>query len=268
MLRERAQKMLEYNKYGVPLNQIIDAGDLPFEHVPWGDDWFIPMGQVPARWILEGGPEQLIGPALPEGGEEIINNQLTVINEKDGSRRSRIWKRYIDTFEPMERQYAAAVRRLFLEQRKELIAKLESALAAAGLKTQNKTGTSDIIARVAFDLKTQNSKIKVIHRVFFNRAATLGAAQAAAEAGQPARQAAATASQQLNSRTVRSALQISSHKITKVNSTTAEAVAHTLKDGLDAGEGLPQLTDRIRAATCATRGRAQTIARTGVSGGG
>jgi len=287
MLRDRAAKMLEFNKAGIPINPIIDAGDLPFEHVPWGDDWFIPMGQVPARWILEGGPEQLIPPPLPEGGEEeepqpkavddsIVHRQSSIVNEKDDSRRSRIWLKYIASFQAIELQYASAVRRLFLDQRRELIAKLEAALKDSGYQPKiidnrqssivNKADTSAIVARVVFDIKKENGKLKVFHRVFYERSAKLGAAQAAFEAGQSVQQAAASAAQQLNSRTVRSALSVSAHKISKVNSTTADRIANTLRRGLDSGENLSQLTGRIKDTLDTTRPRAQMIARTQVSG--
>ena len=66
-LCDRAEKMLKFIDRGVPLNQVIDAGDLPFEHVPWGDHHWIGAGQVPAQWVLDGELDAVFGPPLAEG---------------------------------------------------------------------------------------------------------------------------------------------------------------------------------------------------------
>ena len=81
--REIAAKVLDYTKAGVPLNDIIRTHDLPYEQVPWGDDWWIGMGQVPARFALEAGIEGLTGPSAPEGEDDDDDKKsITAITAK------------------------------------------------------------------------------------------------------------------------------------------------------------------------------------------
>ncbi|MGH2271383.1 phage portal protein [Anaerohalosphaeraceae bacterium U12dextr] len=69
MMRDMLTKLLPLVEKGVPLNQIIDANDLPYDtsKMPWGEHWWVPMGQVPAQWTLDAGPDALTGPVIHEG---------------------------------------------------------------------------------------------------------------------------------------------------------------------------------------------------------
>ena len=274
MLRQRAEKMLLYVDKGVPLNQIIDAGDLPFEHVPWGEHHWISAGMMPAQWVLDGGMEQVTGPSLPEGDGEDEKSDARSQRSEDGSRKSeefqisnfkfqienqkadRVWKKYVASWRPLEKEMESAVRTTLRRQKAELIKKLESALKADG---------EDVVARVVFDLTAENKKIKMIHRTFYTRAAALGAAQVAADAaGLTAEPLKDTVEQVLRRQALRQSLVRSAEKIQAINKTTAARVAQALRDGLAAGEGLPDLRKRLEQDAAFSMQRAKTIARTHV----
>jgi hypothetical protein len=285
MMRNLMTKLLPLVEKGVPINQIIDANDLPYDtsKMPWGDHWWIPMGQAPAAWTLDAGPDALTGPAIPEGQTDdqdadgkstnyncdhngIENCKLTMDNEKD--LRSSIWAKYANSFSPIEAQYKSALRSFFRRQKADVLARLERAFAA---KSTDAVKADDLIARVMFDITEENKKLVVVHKVFFAKASDLGIAQSLSEVAGIEGKPLADAVRRLRlSPTVRNAIAVSSHKITSVNKTTQHRIARQLAAGLEAGEGLQQLKRRIDAAidtSSSATGRAGLIARTQTAGG-
>ena len=302
MLQEQVGKVLEYTKSGVTLNDLGDAFDLPFNKYSWGDDWWISMGQVPARYILEGGIEALTGPAMPEGQADEVPeappakslDKTSVSSESSVAsyeKSLRIWRKWAASWFPIEQQMTEAIRGLLRGQFKELRGKLADALgesksvkanpddiyepakSVTAQAVRQKANPDDIIARVVFDISTANKKIKVINHVFFEKASILGIAQTLDEvAGLKADALQAAVNRIKVSPAVRRALEISSTKITKVTATTQSRVANQLRIGLEESEGLTSLTDRIQLITeklkpVFSRERAGRIARTQVSGG-
>jgi len=282
--REVAAKVLDLTKSGVPLNQIIMVYDLPFEAVPWGDDFLVPMGMIPARYAVQASLEDLTGPVLPEGGTEPAppipasrdaepEELEEKAAEKDDAKKKRIWQKWVLSWLGIEKEFAAAVRTYLVRQQRILLDRLKEVLAEG--KAAQKADTNQVVARVVFDLKKENGKLKVINEIFFARAAALGARQAIAElaglAGSALSQAAESARHRL---IVRQALIRSSENIKIVNQTTtheiAERVARTLAEGLESGEGLPELTKKlmtdVKDVFSERRAQAVTIARTQTAG--
>ena len=274
--RDVAAKVLDYTKAGVPLNDIIETHNLPYEQVDWGNDWWIGMGQVPARYALEAGLEGLTGPSLPEGQEEegkaIQNSKLKIQNSesKDSeTRRLRIWRNWVISWAGIEREYKEAMRKFFIRQQRILIGKLKKALAEPRqFKIQNsKFEIDEVIARVVFDLKVENGKIKVINQTFFEKAGELGARQSLFEVLGISGEALDEAAEQARRlQFVKASLIRSSHKITGINRTTQNMVARQLEAGLGADEGLVELTARIKRTLGTNRARALSIARTQTAG--
>jgi HK97 family phage portal protein len=281
---EWTTKVLAYTEKGVPLNNIIEAHDLAYEKQPWGDDVLVSMGLVTARSIVDGTSSPL-GSSQPEGTvdavppetppqktqDEIIKDLAKSIaghcdHEKaNDDKRTRIWKKWAASWQTIEREYQESLRGLFREQRKELIAKLTMVMGEKTIKAD----TSQIVARVVFDLVKQNGKLRVINKVFYEKAAKLGAAQTLTETagltGEPLNEAVKRT--QLST-AVQQSLEISSTKITLVNANTKTWVAQQLREGLEKGEGLTELTNRIAGEEnkAFSRGRAGNIARTQTSG--
>jgi len=272
-VRETTEKVVKFTEAGVPLNQIIDAHDLPYETQPWGDDWWINMGRVPARFTLEGGLEGLTGPSLPEGESEEGKSatQHSSLKTKDSEiQRLRLWRNWVVSWAGIEREYNNAMRLYFVRQQRILLDKLKKVLAENGPErsTPNAKDASDeIIARIVFDLKIENGKIKLLNQTFFDKASELGIRQAISEVldikGDELNKLAESARLRP---AIKRSLVISSHKITGINKTTQRMVADQLRSGLDAGEGLNKLTDRIKKTLGSNRARALSIARTQTAG--
>ncbi len=270
MLRDRADKMIKYAEKGVPLNQIIAAGDLPFEEVEWGNDWWIPLSLVPASWQLQAGPESIIDEPLPEGGGETEAGKAAADPDRQKAteqQKRRIWTGYKNSWRGIEQEFKGRVRTNFMRQERELIAKLKKAWAEHGGKSICEKGGQDIVARVVFDLKKEKGKLKVINKVFFEKASRLGVAQSLNELeGLTGEQLVAAVKPVERSAVIRRALQVSSQKIGKVAETVQRQISSGLADGLEKGEGLGDLTKRVRGVMKTSRARAQSIARTQVSG--
>ena len=287
--REIAKNVLEFTKAGVTLNDIIDAHDLPYTKQPWGDEWLVSMGMVPARYILEAGLEGLTGPSLPEEPEEpepekpededkavqlaceAANNLRSLsgdiaggTKDQDAPRRLRIWRNWVISWAGIEKEYTEAMRLLFVRQQRVLTAALKTAL---GESKSVKADSEQVIAKVIFDLKKENGKLKVINRVFFEKASELGSRQSLSEIAGLTGDALEDAVKRIKlSPKIYARLIQSSQKISGVNATTQRMVAQTLRRGLEGGEGLNELTARIREVLGSNRARARGIARTQTAG--
>ncbi len=271
MLRERIEKVIGYTERGVTLNACIDAFDLPFEHFPWGDDWWVSAGLIPARYTLEAGLEGLTGPSLPEGEGEEPGKFLVIekmaedtIEKADEQQRLRLWRNWATSWLGIEREYTQAIRTLFVRQQRDLTTKLRKAMPKS--KSQ-KADTNEVIARVVFDLKKEDGKLKVINHTFFQKASELGIRQSLTELlGLKAEQLKEKAEQVKRLPALKGKLVISTSNISGVNKVTQRQVASQLKLGLDAGEGLNDLTKRIQTVLGSNRARALRIARTQTGG--
>jgi len=263
--REIAEKVFAFTQSGVPLNEIIEAHDLPYDiaKIPWGDQWWIPMGQVPASYITEAGPEGLTGPPLPEGEVDDDDNEdqgkdlshtarelAGLLTEQksekaDDRQRLRLWKNWVISWAGLEREYNAAIRTFFLRQQRLLTDKLKAA-CKDHKSISTKADPAEIIARVVFDLRVENGKLKVIHDTFFGRASELGIRQGLTESSGLASDAFESAVDQVKrSSRINYKRTVSSVKLSKVNQTTRARVARQLTEGLGKGESLQQLTDRV-----------------------
>jgi HK97 family phage portal protein len=276
-LRDRALKLTPLIKDGVPLNDVIDAGDLPFQKRPWGEHYWVSPGLMPAAWIMEAGPEALVEPPMPEGQEgppaepdADEGKGLTSptppheATEKDERMRVRVWRAWVGSWTKLEREYKGAVRMLLVRQERQLVEKLRTAMEAEGKEIK---AADDVVIRVVFDLRKEAGKILVINRTFFERGARLGAAQTINELQGLTGEALVAAVKPIErTGAVRRAMEMSSRRIADVPRATQDAVARTLKQGLEGGEGLNDLTQRIHDVMGGTRTRAARIARTQTAG--
>ncbi|MCK4958944.1 MAG: phage portal protein [Planctomycetes bacterium] len=278
--RNSTEKILSFVEKGIPLNDLIDAHDLPYEHVDWGDDWWIGMGQVPARLAMEAGLEGITGPSAPEGQPDpaadednkksaVINTiedteamikQLIAAEQKAGDDEQlklRIWRKWIVSWAGLEKEYKEAMRRTFVRQQRILSKKLKDAFDDSKSVTKD---AREIITRVVFDLKFENDKIKVINQAFFDKASELGIRQSLTEIAGMAGDELDQVVEDVKRRTaIRTALTRSSHKLIKINQFTQKKVAAQLTAGLENGEGLNDLTDRIRELFTGKMGRDRAL---------
>jgi len=269
--RETAEKVLKFTEAGVVLNDIIRAHDLPYEEHPHGEHHWVGMGQVPTDYILEAGVEGITGPSLPEGEEEDEDKKTIsekdidfIVTKDDEARKLRIWQGWVASWAGIEREFNAATRRFFLNQQRTLTTKLKTVLNQFGEgKAVTKDSTDDIVARVVLDLKKENGKIRVINMTFFDKASELGIRQGVSEISSISKEQMDELVEMVKQKpSVKAKLTISTSKITEINKTTQKLVAKQIREGLEKGEGLGKLTERIKQATGKSLGRAKSIART------
>ncbi|MCK4294081.1 MAG: hypothetical protein KAY65_12860 [Planctomycetes bacterium] len=260
-----------HNGEGSVFNKIVELckrvarGEL----TDWGDDWWINMGRVPARFTLEAGLEGLTGPSLPEGepqGEEqpkaasnsdIRDTTYEIRATSDEARRLRIWRNWVISWSGIEKEYQNALRTFFVRQQRILTKKLRDALAESENLRASKAPSDDVICRIVFDLKIEDGKIKVINQTFFGKASELGIRQSLSEVlGLKGDELAGLTEQVKVRPRLKRSLLISSRKITGVNRTTQDMVANQLRTGLEAGEGLKELTARLKSTLGSNRARA------------
>jgi len=276
--RETAEKVTKFTDAGIPLNQLIVAHDLPYEQVPWGDDWWIQMGRVPANYITEAGLEGVIGESLAEGEpadedkednkeEQGIRHKVQEYAETkaDEAQRIRLWDNWVISWAGLEKEYNSAIRVFFLRQERELTDKLKAALNNEKTIT-TKADTDQIIARVVFDITKENGKLRVINHTFFARGSELGIRQSLTESGLTGDALESAVEPAGQSPLLKQKRIISYVKLSKVNQSTRKAIARQLTDGLGKGENLQQLTTRIKKTLGSNRKRALVIARTQTAG--
>jgi len=156
------------------------------------------------------------------------------------------------------------MRKFFLRQQRILISKLKEAMQTGKAA---KADAAQIIARVIFDLKVEDGKIKVINQTFFEKGGELGIRQPLSELLGLSGDKLTEATEQAKRRLVmKRSLIISSRKIAGINRTTQDIVTNQLRQGLEAGEGLNDLASRLGKTLGSNRARALSIARTQTAG--
>jgi HK97 family phage portal protein len=273
--REASDKLINLAKY-VPFNNINEVNDLPYEPTEAGKYVWKNMGEVPADYILEAGPEGIISPPYPGNAPDetpppevpapgkSIENQET---KTDDARRLRIWNNWTISWAGIEREYREALRILFVHQQNFLIKILRSVMVESKSMSEQRATPEEIIARVVFDLKIEDNNVRVINHTFFKTASELGIRQVFSEvAGLAGDKLNEQVERAKHSTWLRGKLLISTQKITGINRTTQKFVANQLKQGLEAGETVNDLASRIRRVLGDNRGRALNIARTQTAG--
>ncbi|MCK9243662.1 MAG: phage portal protein [Candidatus Marinimicrobia bacterium] len=273
--REVAEKALKFVDAGVPLNDIIEAYDLPFPLTEAGKHRWVGMGQVPADYILQAGLEGITGPSLPEGESDASEEpeksaavkSVTSV-AKDEQQRARIWRGWVTSWLGIEREYQSTIRLFFVKQQREIIKKLKDVIGDSKSAIGEIRATSDeIVARVVFDIRKENNKIRVINQTFFAKASELGIRQSLTEVlGAKKDELKKLTDQTLLNPALKKKMEISTSKITEVNKVTQQLIANQLRQGLESGEGLNQLTNRLKDSFGFALKRAQRIARTQTAG--
>ncbi len=267
MLKETAEKVLTFTKSGVALNQLVRAYDLPFEEMPWGDEAWADGIKTSYSKLMKDEESDEPLPKLPEGddGGNDKHIQNTIPTEQK-AKDDRYWKAYARILEKLEKRYIGKIRGYFSGQQIRIIKQLKAALAAVDYNPENKNKdlADNVIMRISFDLTSENNKLRVINRVEYINAAEVGAGQVANEiAADDAKDLIDTAMKRTE---IVDSLKLSSSNLVSINTVTKNLVTRTLTEGINSGESLEELTQRIQKALGSNRARAARIARTQVSG--
>lgn len=242
---------------GWPINDVNRLLDLGFDDVPWGDDWWIPFSQVPARTLL-GGAE--IEPALPVEEDAAALVGAVAKAPAQEQIRARLWKGHVASFQPIEQRFRKALREYFYQQRKQVLERLYANPEAlrALVMDRGSRGTKSV-DEILFALDEETDRLKKVSRRFFEEALKRGGVAVWIEVGGGGAFGGDAPGAQLRiDRQLRAVRRIAEHARARV--------ARAIEAGLNNPEGaesVDQIAGRIRDAYKVLSGpQAGTIART------
>lgn len=255
------EQMVKLWNMGVPLNvllqkfvpQLLPADGTGY---PWGDT---PSGQLaPSMRVQaqdeEGVPADQQGPAPgkvkpTDTPAENIERGVLLRGKAialGSAQHEAIWKAFDDSAKKHERRIKAKVESLFERQAQAIIASLPKGTKAAG----------DFDPEDPFDQDDWNEEFAVEMLPVLERAVE-SAGVAVMEA------LAVSVDFNVSHPQVRSFLRGRAQRFAShVNETTWNRLKESLQEGLDAGDGVDELADRVRAELSANPARAEVIART------
>lgn len=296
----RAKEGAIWQDKGVPLNQVIDAFDLPFEHQPWGGTWYKPIGLVDVA-------EDVTEPTLPApedepaaddnadksaGGAKVADaagaaQQRAPLTD---AQLARLHERWVRSWAGLRHTATGRLGAHMHGLRREALANLDRLgdgdlrAAAEHAREENKPRALDYpwleereydrVPRVTRATLTTLQR-DLIARVSFKVAgankrllAKLGplVRQGVQLGGaQSMAEAAAAAGTKpdvfnLDDPAAKAALRRRDQQITAINQRAAQRLRASLAAGLEAGETKEQLADRVRVVFNAEGGRARLIA--------
>jgi HK97 family phage portal protein len=256
-----AETTASFVNSGVPINQVIDALDLPFEHVEGGD---VPRQPTPAGF----GNAVPNAPAAPEPAKSVKAIQKEV--RPDEALRVGRWKRFDEHVREHEGEFTAAMSGFFKGQKRRILKNLQrnadailSHKAAAGMETKDIRDAIDLI----FDLDNEaqlmaqpaGRLIKGAYFDFFIR--TAGQIKPSFD---PSLQD-PFALQWIKDKTFRLVRNANQYTKERISVAVVDAVQEAVAAGFENSETIDQIRDRIDDVfKFAVETRAERIARTEV----
>jgi HK97 family phage portal protein len=245
---------------GIPPNQIIDALDLPFEHIEGGDS--------PRQPPQSGFAPNVPGKAAPKRDSK----DLSVSSNERELGREVEWKRFDGRVRDEEAAFASSMRGFFAGQKRRILKALDerarTVLHTSGFRGGEKKKIEDTVA-LFFDLQKENDLMKkpadrFIRGTYFDFAVSM------AQKIDPAFNFSLTDPYAEDwiakkvSKLVRGANEYTMESITKE---VADAVQEAVAEGFSESETIAQVVDRINAVyEFANETRAERIARTEIIG--
>lgn len=288
------------------VNEMIEARDWPLEAKPWGDTWWRPFGLVDVQdeSTMPGAndpPGNPIDPIDPDDDDD--DSDASAVPAGDGDdkpssgggkalREFRGWhtqnKARIDriqlslraTWEPLQNQAEAKIRRVMMDQRAQTLRNLQrlaprideltqtgkSAPGSAGLVGIRTKDAQTLIGEILFSITGTNADLLVAMNPILRAGAMLGGEQAMTEAAD------ATGLAQPNpfaiqDPNVERAMRRRQIRITDSTATTVKQLRKSMLEAMAQGETTEQIAQRVRAVfNNASNARARMIAMTEVGG--
>lgn len=230
---------------GFTRNEINEKLQLGFKPAPWGDKWWINPFLVPAGEVSESVP-----------GDAPTDPQTAKTTSSDLAELT--WKAFLKKHEPLEVKLASKLKRFFFEQR---------ARALESISTKNLKGIQTKDLRINLDWSSEDKKLKDVTRQYLLAAITDGVDFGKRIVEQE------VLDQHIQMK-IESFLASRSLKITQVNRTIQknlnksmdEVIAEGLNSGATIQEMAAEMQSRVRDVYNLANKRAQTIARTEVTG--
>lgn len=264
---------------GVPLNKAKDLLGMPIEDVPWGDTHFIMPGMMPAEAVLalanEDPPaeddttdpadddqpgDQANAPRIVFGHEQLRVADVATRSESEGMWRDVYWAAYAHSLHDHEVRFARAIRGHIREVRMDQLKRLHAAASTFPVgRGVHQRGLFDAwIEGVLFDLKTARDALRAKMADPLRKAMIEGGKQAYGDLD-------IGDAFTLESSFALSSLRTRQKLISRIDDTVWRHVKQQIKTGLEAGEGIGAISDRLKTRVFQPSSqRALTIARTEV----
>ncbi len=223
---------------GFTRNEINDRLELGFDKAKWGDVWWAPFGLYPVS------SEE--APALNSPGYEDDpapkedDKKAMAIKQAKDQKREAVWKAFLSKQGSVERGMSGMVSKYFIEQRKTVLSELFKN-GAEGLK---------------IDWEEQNKKLQDKSAKWITMGVKEGIAFGRVVLGKKSLE------DDRFEMLISSYVKIRTDKITQINETVRKQIFSTIKEGIEAGETVNQIGDRIRSIYNMASSRSLMIART------
>lgn len=241
--KEQAELAESLQRMGTTRNEL--AEQFPHMFTPNADDGdvrYMPINMVPDSF-----EEDPIEPAKSTISE--ISKILdTKVVKTDTTKQDRYRTAFLRTQKQYEKLFFSKMKRYFYEQRKEVLTALNTQKASA-------IEIAEITAALTNMVDAQNNKLDKFVRPLYQETATAGAEMAYTNLGI---ERMADIEESVILRRV--------NKIKDINTTTYNQLKIQIREGLLAGESIPQVEKRVKEVYNFAAGRAKTIARTETAG--
>ncbi len=255
--KERADTVKTYVDSGIPINDVIDKLDLPFEAVEGGD---VPRAPVAPGFGAATAAEP---PPPPAKG-------LTKAVKADAEAlREAAWKAFDRQLVPHEEAFITSMRGFFKGQRRRVVQAVEAHAAEfAGKAFPAGRGKAvEDTVRVVFDVQKENDLLeraadRHIRGTYFDFAVTTAAAL---KPGFNFNLQDPFALAWIQAKKVKLAQAANAYTLEQISDAVVEGVGQAVAGGFGAGETIAQITDRIdEVYKFAVDSRAERVARTEV----
>jgi len=236
-LKDKVDTALKLSKLGFTANEINERLNLGFEPKPWRDYWYAPVNVLPI-----GGEEDEEDEEEDEegGGKQLKEADLEKLYEG-------YWKSFIRGVRVLEDELERDVKKLFREMKNKAL-KL--------LFRGERKGVEDLTGE---DWREEKEKIKKLAGAIYAQAMKKGAESIGRELGIGVRF-------DLTDPEAVSFLAKKLLQVTGVIDTIKRQLARTLAEGMEQGESIDELAERVERVFEVAEHRARTIARTEVIG--
>ena len=254
---EKDERTKKYWGMGVPLNVLNEAFNLGLPEIEGGDVGYLPFNLVP---VGTPPPKKAPPPAkaatvnlLPEQGPGFSSLPAPLLRLPATTKADASWLQYNHLQATFEEKFRKKIKRFFYEQRKVQLQLVEDKLSPRGL---TRATLEDEVEQLLFDLDQANQELRgLVWPQYLVIADEAGKAMVAELGGDPVIFS-------LRDSSAMAILEEKLIKVTDINEVTREMLRVTLLEGLENGEAIRDLQDRIRETFNFAESRSLTIART------
>lgn len=226
---------------GFTANEINEKLKLGFEPKPWRDICWIPFSLVPAGDT----PPDASGNPPEDPQDDPGKTAQPQAGAKDTRLRGMLWKQFVNRHTPLEIKFAGALKKFFFEQRKRV------------LENINAKDAAPIV--ITIDWEKEGETLKRYALPYLSAGIGEGMNLAESILGQ-------SVDPEIIKQRLASYLTVRANRIKNLNETVKRQLKETIEEGLQAGETISQVADRVRNIYNMASSRSRTIARTETTG--